>query len=585
WVDELNKASAKIEVAGKKLDKDMLSLHASSLVRKMEKEFPTVAFSAQLERESKPVFQQQEKLKTFFGKHEEFDLRHSNVDLFFKEKGINDPANAAMKNELKSVQRVFKLVPHYSKANALLANNIHSSQSIVAAGETRFVNEIAPKAGIEKKEATEIFQKAEKRHTAAMLVAGELQDTVSAMNIPALEMKTLSAKLKAVSEDFPNLKSLFQGTDVCACEHCRSVYSPAAYLVEILQFLSKRLVSDLTLAPVKTSNLAKDVLFSRRPDLGEIDLGCENAETPLPYIDLVCELLEEAIAPEAEIAFTGAINAGVVSSALLAALPATWSVTDKAVIYESEVTAGNSAATLPHYLRDSKAVCKINNDGGSNWKIKRLKQTLSPAEELAAAPDYVNPDAYNILNSISNAFAFKLPFDLNHAEASAYFDRFGFSRADLMRNFVKSGTPDDKTIAAEDLGLTDTERTLIVTADPGNQHIYWNTSVPNAEDEMKIVDTFLTKTGLGYTELDLLLQLKFIDPDDKLFIQHEDLSCDTEKKTIANLDAPALDRIHRFLRLQKKTSWKFETLDDIINQAKLGMGKLDDACLIKAGAL
>jgi isochorismate synthase EntC len=62
--------------------------------------------------------------------------------------------------------------------------------------------------------------------------------------------------------------------------------------------------------------------------------------------------------------------------------------------------------------------------------------------------------------------------------------------------------------------------------------------------------------------LDLLLALSFIDPNDKLFIKHLDLTCDTAKKEIANLDEAALDRIHRFLRLQKKTGWKLEVLNE-----------------------
>jgi len=40
-------------LAGKPIDKKLIDLHASSLVRKMEKEFPTIAFSAQLAREKK----------------------------------------------------------------------------------------------------------------------------------------------------------------------------------------------------------------------------------------------------------------------------------------------------------------------------------------------------------------------------------------------------------------------------------------------------------------------------------------------------------------------------------------------------
>jgi hypothetical protein len=587
WKELLTKSADKMDIAGKPLDKNLIDLHASSLVRKMEKEFPSVAFTAQLGREKKTLFNNQEAIHEFLTKHEDFDLQHSNIGLFLKKKKLATKKNEAMREELKSVQRVFKLVPHYSKTNALLNENIHSAQSIAALGETRFIKEIAPKAGIETKEAKEIFRRAERTNTAAMLIVGELQDTMRAMDVSAIETTSLSKKLEAVSKDFPNLKSLFKLTDVCACEHCRSVYSPAAYLVEILQFLDKRSVVDLTIpAPAPpavrpTVKIAKDVLFERRPGLGDIDLGCENANTLVPYIDLVCELLEEVVAPDAGIDYTGVLSDGAdplqgkIANALLTALVALGiPVTDQAQVFETEIASGSSA-TLPHYLRDKKAVCKIINTGGNNYKVFRLRQTLSSAEELAAAPEYVNSDAYNTLKTAK--YVFKLPFDLDHTEAKAYFTRFDISRAKLMEDFQSASNPADEAIAAEKLGLTEAERKLIVTPDAVGQQKYWNTTSANASDEMKVVDTFLNKSGLTYKELDLFLSLKFIDPADNLFIKHLDLSCDTEKKEIANLDDVALDRIHRFLRLQKKTGWKFQTLDEVISQSKLGKGKFDDA--------
>ncbi len=609
WKEELTKSAAKINLAGKPMDKKLIDLHASSLVRKMEKEFPTIAFSAQLAREKKKniILKNHKEITEFLTRHDDFDLQHSNIDLFLKKKKLATKKNEAMREELKSVQRVFKLVPHYGKTNALLKQNIHSAQSIAAIGETRFVKEIAPKAGIETKEAEAIFRRAERTNTAAMLIVGELQDTMRAMDVPALKIKSLALKLEAVSKDFPNLKSLFKLTDTCACEHCRSVYSPAAYLVEILQFLDKRSVTDLTVTPHVTTNLAKDVLFERRPDLGEIDLGCENANTPVPYIDLVCELLEEAVAPDAGIDYTGNLSDGAdplkgkISNSLLTALVAAgMPVTDQAQIFETETTA--SSATLPHYLRDKKAVCKIISTGGNNYKVFRLRQTLSSAEELAAAPEYVNTKAYDALRN--NAYAFKLPFDLNHTEAKAYFSRFDISRAELMEDFQSAGNPADEAIAAEKLGLTNAERKLIVTpkASLVDQQLYWNAPAQwgtpvvsgNVVDYMKVVDHFLTKTGLTYKELDLLLSLKFIDPAGNIFIEHhyDDptvdkpiISCDTTKKDIANLNYAALDRIHRFLMLQKKTGWKLEVLNEIISQANLGNGQLNDTCLIKAADL
>lgn len=597
WKEELSKLASSKETGGKRLNKASTNLLASSLVRRMERAYPTVAFAAQLEREKTPALKNHKEITSFLSKHEDFDLLHDNISTYLKDKKVSKKESETIREELRSVQRIFKLVPHYGKTMALRKLNIHSSHSIAATGETRFVHEIAPKAGIAPKEAKEIFKRAERTTTAAMIIAGELQDTLRAMHVPAMEMEALALKLEAVSEDFPNLKSLFQLTDTCSCEHCRSVYSPAAYLVEILQFLDKRSVTDLTTAT--TGHLAKDVLFERRPDLGDIDLGCENANTPVPYIDLVCELLEEAITPDAGVNFTGVLSDGPdplkgrISNGLLTALEAAGlPVTDQALIFETETTTG-TAATLPHYLRDKKVVCKIVNTGGNNYEVFRLRQTLSTAEELAAAPEYVNTATYNTLKGAN--YAFKLPFDLDHVEAKAYFTRFDISRATLMEDFQSGGNPTDETIAAERLGLTDAQRDLIVTprATLIDQQSFWNAPAQwdtppimgDVLDYMTRVDHFLDKTGLTYKDLDLLLALSFIDPADNLFIRHLDLSCDTAQKEIANLDEAALDRIHRFLRLQKKTGWKLEVIDEIISQAQLGGGTMNDACLIHAANL
>lgn len=51
-----------IQIEGKTLDEKIVDLHASSLVRKMEKAFPTMAFAAQLGREKKSVLKNQKVL-------------------------------------------------------------------------------------------------------------------------------------------------------------------------------------------------------------------------------------------------------------------------------------------------------------------------------------------------------------------------------------------------------------------------------------------------------------------------------------------------------------------------------------------
>src|SRR5690606_29984817 len=67
-----------------------------------------------------------------------------------------------------------------------------------------------------------------------------------------------------------------------------SVFSPAAYLADLLGFLRER--------PAKQAANAFEALSARRPDIRHILLDCTNTNTPLPYIDLVNELLEAKFA-------------------------------------------------------------------------------------------------------------------------------------------------------------------------------------------------------------------------------------------------------------------------------------------------
>lgn len=612
----LNKSDWKAELSkiaeGKKTDKKLLGFQASVVVRKMEAAFPTVAFAAQLGREKGQVLQHQTEIVQFLESNDDFDLLHTNIDLFFKaESATNTTKKSAApvsisegaRETLKSVQRVFKLVPNYKKTMALRAQKIHSAQGLAAIGERQFVRRVAPEAGIASKEARQIFRQAQQIGTAAQLLAGELQSAIRASEVAALSggKEAMALRLTKVAADFPNMKSLFQMGENCACDHCRSVYSPAAYLVEALQFLEKRKT------PLGGST-AKRELFKRRPDLGDIDLGCENAETPLPYIDLVCELMEAEIAPDPGIPFSGNLSTmpdpkmGKVSKPLAITLRnAGLPVTSEALIFGTEKQGGLPVA--PFYLRDKKAVCQIEEITPGNYLVFRLRQTLSTAEELAAAPEYVNENIYKFLSDKNDPqykkYAFKLPFDLFHTEAKAYFDRFGVSRADLMRDFQVSGTPSGEAIAAERLGLTDAERDLIAVADAtlAGQQAVWNAPAQwqnasntglvtgNVVDFMKRLDHFLNKTGLTFKQAALLFELPFIDHSNPIFIQNNDMTCDVVQKEIANLNEASLDKIHRFLLLQKHTGWSFETLQEVIFQSLLGSQILNDDCLLHAADL
>src|SRR5436190_20486306 len=84
----------------------------------------------------------------------------------------------------------------------------------------------------------------------------------------------------------PNWTTLFASPSDCECKDCNSVFSPASYLVDIMQYLDN--------CPSNNSNgdSVLQVLLKRRPDIGNLVLTCQNTNTEIPYIDLVNEIME-----------------------------------------------------------------------------------------------------------------------------------------------------------------------------------------------------------------------------------------------------------------------------------------------------
>ncbi|NES82166.1 MAG: hypothetical protein F6K10_12625 [Moorea sp. SIO2B7] len=86
--------------------------------------------------------------------------------------------------------------------------------------------------------------------------------------------------------NIPNYADLFGNIDFKKGDEFRSVYSPAAYLVDLLQLLDDEF-SEIS-----------DFKQDRRSDIYFIDLDAENTTTLIPYLDIVNEVLEGRINSE-----------------------------------------------------------------------------------------------------------------------------------------------------------------------------------------------------------------------------------------------------------------------------------------------
>jgi hypothetical protein len=595
-------------------------VYGKMLERQFRKAFPTTAFAGGLGRAinngGTKGLKRSHDLRRLLDKHEEFEFLTTPIDEFLKTKLSQDLAELAkdeqFKLELKAVQRVFKLATNFEATDKLLADNLHSAQKIYRMGESEFVRNYGNKPGFDLENARLVWRRAADTHAAVLTIVGDLE-SLEARGMPI----ALRNGNEAVS-NFPNWNNLFKTGDLCQCEHCRSVLGPAAYFADLVMFLKDRKAKD-------DVQSVKDILFGRRPDLGFLELNCDNALTPLPYVDVVCEVLEDVVDSSGENdlelpGFTGMPAAPAAAKAAVAAAFSAKNISLGADFSLSPVNPSDPDRWVVH--GDDVTYLLKKKPPSLNFFAEILRNTKASDAELRAYPQYVNPKAYEKLRLAKypqalpldlftegdakrldqRARSFALPFDLSAEEVRAAFQKCNLQRWDLMgtlRGQAAPNNPADGEIAAEYFGIsTDPpasfdEKRLILVADAtdagqkavwrevGNAN-WWLDTVGNFKNfNVKI---FLQKTGLEYNELLTLFDLKFINPAADIIVHHHDTSCDTDKKVIQFLDATyldRLDRIHRFLRMWRKLrGWKMWELDLVIRNPRIGNGALDELFLI-----
>jgi hypothetical protein len=563
-----------------------MAREAERLSDRFAQRYPSASFTLRLAKAS--LLPEKEALKHIVEELPTFDLASTNVDSLFRDgkvaRGAKPEARQAWKAALKATQRLYKLAPSEPHAKALLNENLASAQGVAALGREELVARLALH-GVVEREAERIHERASQIRAGTVLLAGEIKSLGGSLDALVMKPAIAAAKLQQWKADFPNLKTLFDLQDMCECIDCRSVLSPAAYLADVLQFLKERKVLDSTNPGAPASRVAKDALFARRPDLGDIELDCSNAFTEIPYIDVVNELLEELVAPDLGFDFGGPVAEGSASPQLVQAV-----VSQGLPLGVRPVVAGPDLSGS-FALRGTEASYKLVPDGAGGFKVKRTKQTHGTAEERAAAPEYVNADAYQAL--ASKRIAFGMPFDAPQRQTVALFARFDVQRADLMRALAKGGSPSALGIAAAEMGISKRVADIIVNEESASQDEFWSTGAGLAVSTYKQVSAFLERTGVSYTELEDvkaslsgeggLLRQPFVNPDGKLFIKHLKPNCDTSQKEIAGLDDKALDRLHRFIRLWRATGLTLAEVNLAVRHDSVGTGALDDAAFIRLG--
>ncbi|THB75021.1 MAG: hypothetical protein D3926_21085 [Desulfobacteraceae bacterium] len=191
---------------------------------------------------------------------------------------------------LSVIQRTFRIAGTPDTAVALLEQGYYSSAQICSSGRYKVVSALM-KQGLSRADAFKVYDRAECQYATAMSLLLKYRQQLQVHPDCILKFKCSPAETEALKKQIPDIETLFGPLESREVKHCESVLGPSAYLADLFRFLEAK-------DSINDDIAARAVLFERRPDLGKIRLNCPNTLTPMPYIDLVCEILESHVSGE-----------------------------------------------------------------------------------------------------------------------------------------------------------------------------------------------------------------------------------------------------------------------------------------------
>jgi hypothetical protein len=270
----------------------------------------------------------------------DFDIGSEPVSRYLARTGTT--ADQAVVDQVTRIQRVQQITPSTRALSGLLQAGVDSAYAVTCRSHTAFVVDFAQAVGGEDV-ASAIYSQARTIYASTL---GVTLAYLNARRAPVLGSPSTGiiidplASHASVSQHSPSaaaaagsaggngqgpvappvlaqatLQELFGNLDYCVCDDCQSITGPAAYLVDLLDYI------DVPTAAAPFQN-PQTVLLGRRPDIGALPLTCDNTTVALPYIDLVNETLEYYVANQLSLAdYAGHTTDGTMPSGELNAAP------------------------------------------------------------------------------------------------------------------------------------------------------------------------------------------------------------------------------------------------------------------------
>lgn len=468
------------------------------------------------------------------GDNADFSLENSNLEeyLIGNTSALTGIVNQTqLKKDLAQLMRLYRICPNFEKADvieALWDEGIKSASQILLLGEASFKKRM--EGSLSDDQINVVFRKASRRASVALNMYSNESNKYTNI-LPAVIPQGIIDSGN-VPDGYATMAAEFESGDFCSCQHCQSVFGPAAYLHDLLIWMNGMADSGST-----SGKSLLDALLSKRPELDSILLNCDNTNTEIPYIDSIIELLEHMVVKE------------------------------------------QSSPNWAPYTDENSFLSR---------------QTTFPSDELKAFPEHMITSAYSSVLS-TTAYPWKTSaFDLWFEQWSQFLGYFNLSPYELAKHVANAtgGFADAGQIAFRALGITPTQAGLIMYNDGIDDYagptldlptIYGFADQTEMTDKMFDianpapikVDVLLQRTGLEIEDLGNYLTAKFINPSAKeVFFTSS--ACDLSKATI-DLTAAELIRFYQFYRLHQAFGNSIQDLDYALGNNT----SIDEALLIQ----
>ena len=545
--------------------RDAFAIH---LEKETERTYPTTFVSVRLGAESVPI-------RRFFIANPDLDLAHTAVEAADIAEADRDEVLSA----LRPVQRMMRLGARLDEARQLREMSLDSAFAIARLSPADFVTQTVDVLA-SRTDALAMHARAEATTAAslhlltALLGRGDstADDLVGARGTATIEPGPIDQRVL-------DYVAMFGSLEMCACSDCQSVFSPAAYLVDLLGFLGDRLPA----GDPGTTYLA--ALLKRRPDLEHTLLTCDNTTVSVPHIDLVIEMLERRAAPQ-EHAITK-----ITPTAVTVELQDLAAKQGVAIELDAELVADPTDPAV-HYVLAESGVLRIDAADPASDIVTIFAQTAHDRRPHRLTPP-VPASVYDVL--AKQSFPWELPFDLGTETAWALLAIRGIELADFLRHFgLDPAAPAVAPWVNARLGLAPRRGEILARVAVVTTADLWGEPAAPAADwaSTLVTDlpTLLNRCGLTLEQLEEVLALpRMVALAPAIAITPTTLpdgtqadGCDLASLTVIGLsDAeaePVLRAVHDIAVLRRGLGWSFNAVAAALELAAPS-GSIDAAAL------